>query len=552
MAENEIITIAIEDLEDFLAGITASKLSLKITGITSGNLNMIKAALSNNPTVYVDLSSTNIPNSVTNMSDCFYGCTSLVEAPVIPNSVTNMYSCFYNCSKLVEAPNIPNSVTSMRYCFYSCTSLHTIHNWQVKDLSQVDMINCFSGCTSLQNIFVTEPKVNKYSLCYADINDTTANCTFVNTDGEQSFSVVSNKLVIDGMIDELAIGTSLTKDKALELYRYRVPFSNNSKDFSPDDPHMVLWAKNKDKVKSNVVDAGLTIDTALSPTSENPVQNKVIDEALVGKAWRYIIAGAGGNTAYARITLSAYTELITSCYTTQIIFKAGVGGSNGEISNCIPLFYGGYGIQGWYSTSYTDTTRPRTLYLKFGSWSDIDIIASNAITIERSTTDYLAADFPGVAYKDIPRITKQLSNDLLHTVDSYLSNASTNPVQSKAIYSALSSYSKLELTSLWSGSSSVNAQTLTLSQPYTAFKFIIVEGCAYNEPNSQRMYAWIPSSQCSINVSGDGDEFLLCGSTADTNRRIRFCFPTTTTLYKTASDGTSNHKPIITNVWGLK
>ena len=138
------------------------------------------------------------------------------------------------------------------------------------------------------------------------------------------------------------------------------------------------------------------------------------------------------------------------------------------------------------------------------------------------------------------------------TVDTALSSTSTNPVQNKVINSALSGYSKLQLTSLWSGSSSVNAQTLTLSQPYTNFKFIVVEGCAYNEPNSQRMYAYIPASQCGISVSEDGDEFLLCGSTADTNRRIRFGFPTTTTLYKTASDGTSSHLPVITNVWGIK
>lgn len=216
----------------------------------------------------------------TDFSYTFADCPSLKSFGSLPSKVNKITSCFLNCSSLEEVPEIPSSVTDMSECFSGCSSLHTIHNWQVKDLSKVDMTNCFSGCASLQNIFVTEPKVNKYSLCYADVNDTTANCTFVNTDGEQIFSVEPNKLIVDGMIDELAIGTSLTKEKALELYRYRVPFSNNSKDFAPDDPHMVLWAKDKDKVKSNVVDAGLTIDTALSSTSTNPVQNKVVNAAL--------------------------------------------------------------------------------------------------------------------------------------------------------------------------------------------------------------------------------------------------------------------------------
>jgi hypothetical protein len=794
MAENEIITIAIEDLESYLAETTAIKLSLKITGITSGNLNMIKAALSNNPTVYVDLSSTEIPNSVTNMNSCFrdcisllaapnipdsvtkmaycfYNCTSLVEAPVIPDSVTNMYdcfhnctsledapyipnsvtnmdfcfynctslvqppvipdsvtnmsacfynctslvevpnisnsvtnmgdcfqyctslvqapvipdsvtkmySCFYNCTSLVEAPNIPDSVTNMGYCFCNCSLLHTIHNWQLRDMSKVKMTNCFSGCTSLQNIFVTEPKVNKYSLCYADVNDTTANCTFVNTDGEQSFSVESNKLVVNGMIDELAIGTSLTKDKALELYRYRVPFSNNSKDFSPDDPHMVLWAKNKDKVKSNVVDAGLTIDTALSSTSENPVQNKVVKTAFDSRAYRYTIKGTGGKTLYARITLSTYTELITSCYSTQIIFKAGIGGTNGETTNCIPLVYDGYGIHGWYATSYTDTTRPYTLYLKLVAWADIEIIASRAITIERGTTDYLAADFSGVAYKTIPKITKQLSNDLLHTVDTALSSTSTNPVQNKVVNTAISNLSSrfqkfasinlrkvdgtttkkyfliaktlgtsstsnvdvisilghdykrryyngcivtrgnveiynfgtadipIELyqqsdgtinvywynsdtynntaitvqgtynttiyndkytieettpvgtkitmpsrssfVSLWSGTSSTGDQTITLNSSILNFKYILVAGIFYTATNEQKQTLLIPVSEIQWNTTNAA--WMMCGSTGETDRRLRFGFPTTTTLTKYASTGSSGHLPVITNVWGI-
>ena len=54
------------------------------------------------------------------------------------------------------------------------------------------------------------------------------------------------------------------KEKALELYRYRIPFSNNSKDFPPDDPHMILWAKDKSKVKTNITNAGTAIDTGLS------------------------------------------------------------------------------------------------------------------------------------------------------------------------------------------------------------------------------------------------------------------------------------------------
>ena len=136
-----------------------------------------------------------------------------------------------------------------------------------------------------------------------------------------------------------------------------------------------------------------------------------------------------------------------------------------------------------------------------------------------------------------------------------LSSTSTNPVQNKVIYNALSqlSGSSLMLTSLWSGRTNSSGYTITFPQPYTDFKFIIVEGCMYGTPDSQRMYTVIPSSQCSQNNSSSGlEEFLICGSTAETDRRIRFSFPTTTTLKSFGSIGTAGHLPVITNVWGLK
>ena len=128
-------------------------------------------------------------------------------------------------------------------------------------------------------------------------------------------------------------------------------------------------------------------------------------------AYRYVIANSCGTIIYARITLKKYTQMLTSCYSTKILFSAGLVDSNGAISNCIPLYYNGYGIQGWYSTVYTDKTRPFTLYLKILTCSDVEIISSNEITVERSTTDFLATDFPNVAYKTISNFTRQLKDD---------------------------------------------------------------------------------------------------------------------------------------------
>ena len=91
-----------------------------------------------------------LPDSVTSMSSTFYGCTGLVEFNSnIPNSVTNMTSTFNGCTSLVEFnSNIPNSVTNMQSTFYNCTSLKqgpTVIPNSVKNMFQT-----FSDCSNLQ------------------------------------------------------------------------------------------------------------------------------------------------------------------------------------------------------------------------------------------------------------------------------------------------------------------------------------------------------------------------------------------------------------------
>ena len=87
-----------------------------------------------------------IPNGVTNMNCCFEDCTSLTQAPVIPSSVTNMQGCFYRCTSFIQAPEIPSGVTNMRYCFYRCKSL--IQAPEIPS-SVTGMHSCFEGCKKI-------------------------------------------------------------------------------------------------------------------------------------------------------------------------------------------------------------------------------------------------------------------------------------------------------------------------------------------------------------------------------------------------------------------
>ena len=105
-----------------------------------------------------------IPSGVTDMSLCFYRCTNLIQAPVMPNGVTSMKSCFDGCTSLKEAPEIPNSVTSMSDCFSGCASLTQA---PVIPSSVTYMEGCFQNCTSLEQAPVIPDKVTNMNSCFS-------------------------------------------------------------------------------------------------------------------------------------------------------------------------------------------------------------------------------------------------------------------------------------------------------------------------------------------------------------------------------------------------
>ena len=90
-----------------------------------------------------------IPETVTNMANCFEECISLKSISKIPNSVTNLDGCFQDCTALETSPVIPNSVTEMRYTFLRCESLKVA---PVVPDSVTNLVRCFESCTSLVDV----------------------------------------------------------------------------------------------------------------------------------------------------------------------------------------------------------------------------------------------------------------------------------------------------------------------------------------------------------------------------------------------------------------
>ena len=98
---------------------------------------------------------------VTDMSNMFWGCSSLTSLDVThfnTANVTNMSLMFYSCSSLTSLYltnfNTAN-VTNMRSMFSSCSSLTSLDVTHFNTAKVTDMSNMFSSCSSLTSLDVT-------------------------------------------------------------------------------------------------------------------------------------------------------------------------------------------------------------------------------------------------------------------------------------------------------------------------------------------------------------------------------------------------------------
>ena len=139
----------------------------------------------------------------------------------------------------------------------------------------------------------------------------------------------------------------------------------------------------------SATDTKYTIDSTLSSTSTNPIQNKVVYTALAGKQDK-LIAGTG-------ISISGNT---ISCTVS--------GGSGGSIT-----------VDSTMSSTSTNPVQNKVIYSALQGKQNT-LTAGTGISISGNTISCTVSGGGGTV-----------------TVDSALSGTSTNPVQNKVIYTAL-------------------------------------------------------------------------------------------------------------------
>ena len=102
-----------------------------------------------------------VTSSVTQMSDMFEGCSSLISLDLSgfdTSSVTGMYAMFFGCSNLISLDLTgfdTSCVTTMASMFSGCSSLTALDLASFDTSSVTTMESMFSGCSSLTTLDLT-------------------------------------------------------------------------------------------------------------------------------------------------------------------------------------------------------------------------------------------------------------------------------------------------------------------------------------------------------------------------------------------------------------
>ena len=112
-----------------------------------------------------------IPNTVTSISSCFWGCSSLTTVRTIPDSVTSMVYTFYQCRSLQSLPALPSRVANISYCFQGCSSATNDMTNYVIPSTVTNMEYTFYGCSNLTGSVPQLPNI------LLSMNSAFKNCT---------------------------------------------------------------------------------------------------------------------------------------------------------------------------------------------------------------------------------------------------------------------------------------------------------------------------------------------------------------------------------------
>ena len=160
-----------------------------------------------------------IPIGVTDMSETFANCSSLVNSPNIPSGVTSMFYTFRDCTSLVNATVIPDSVEDMMCTFEGCSNLVNVPNISS---SITDMMLTFDGCSSI----VTSPAIPN---SVTQMMKTFRNCTSL----KELTMLGTTPPLMQSALDGCPIESIYVPDSAVEDYKAATNWSEFASNIKP-------------------------------------------------------------------------------------------------------------------------------------------------------------------------------------------------------------------------------------------------------------------------------------------------------------------------------
>lgn len=295
--DDETVALTIKSLKAKEIELNAAKItSLAVgTSVTSLNCSYLEKVTLNTPLVtdmlgtfagcYKLKTFSGFPEKLENMQQCFdmyqnSGVLSEINEK-IPDTVTGMQLAFHNQKNLPYILNIPKNVTDLANCFSGCSSLKTIYMWEipVDNMANVLMTGCFTDCTSLADIYTAkEVTDNNWVLYNLSFNSDTKICSYkiynrdktLKAEGTVEYDPSVDYLELKGNTDEFVVTDSdvITPAIIQKLLEYKYPFATTSETpLDPSDNNFIFWAADPDKVHSNITDKIANMLTGTLDTS---------------------------------------------------------------------------------------------------------------------------------------------------------------------------------------------------------------------------------------------------------------------------------------------
>lgn len=243
---------------------------------------------------------------ITPCLNMFKDCSSLKEINLSDFKVSATESMFEGCSSLETVVlGEQTGVTTAVKMFKDCTSLEEIHGWSIP--LTATMTDCFKNCDSLQAIYVPEVAPQEESTWHAwEMSKDTANSQTVakvyNLDGTSvSVNVPSTgtySTKVTDKVDELLFASSagtITSAMIQKMLQIKAPITGRESVLDPTKDNFVLWAKNQQEIKTNIVTNAVEANNPLPPSSA-------------------AVHAAIGNTVGNDSLLSNLTQIVSNTY----------------------------------------------------------------------------------------------------------------------------------------------------------------------------------------------------------------------------------------------